>query len=297
MPSANVNMHRSVVATPSLFRSHLSLARVSNTPTVVSNVLAGVVLAHALALDWVTVGLCVTMALFYTAGMYLNDILDLEIDRVQRPDRPIPSGAVSLPLAWGITIALFAVGLLLLIPAGWPAFASGVVLIACIAVYDAWHKGNPLGPLFMGGTRVLVYITAFLAFSREWTWEATLWCVVMLLYVAGLTSIAKTEHGPSATRYWPLVALALPVVLALSREQSSAVIALSVLFIAWAVYCCSFVYMSSRRSIGGAIARLIAGISLVDALVLATHEAWWGVMVAMVAFVATVVLQRWIRGT
>lgn len=282
---------------PSVFRSHLALARISNTPTVISNVLAGVVLAHPLGLDWLTVGICVAIVFFYTAGMYLNDILDLEIDRTQRPDRPVPSGAVPLKLAWGITIALFLVGLILLIPAGAAALIAGVALIACIAVYDFWHKGNPIGPLFMGGTRVLVYVTAFFAFSRSWMGEATLWCAVMLLYVAGLTSISKSEHGPSATRYWPLASLFLPVILAVSRSQGSVVLILSVVFILWVVYCGSFVYAASRRSIGGAIARLIAGISLVDALLLATHEAWWGVAIALAAFVSTVVLQRWIRGT
>lgn len=293
MPSASARARTQ----PSAFRSHLALARVSNTPTVVSNVLAGSVLAHPLGLDWLTIGLCVSIALFYTAGMYLNDILDLEIDRQQRPDRPIPSGAVTLKLAWTITIAFFAIGLALLVPAGLPAFIAGVGLIACIAVYDYWHKGNPIGPLFMGGTRVLVYVIAFLAFSRDWTTDATLWCVVMLLYVAGLTSISKTEHGPVAMRYWPLVSPFLPVVLAISRSQDLIVLLLAAVFVGWVIYCCSFVYVPSRRSIGGAIARLIAGISLVDALLLATHAAWWGVGVALIAFVATVVLQRWIRGT
>ncbi|MEZ4496419.1 MAG: UbiA family prenyltransferase [Thermomicrobiales bacterium] len=66
-------------------------------PTVISNVLTRVVLATVLEWDWLIVALCVSMALFYTAGMYLNDILDLEIDRVQRPRRPIPSGIVPAP--------------------------------------------------------------------------------------------------------------------------------------------------------------------------------------------------------
>ena len=58
--------------------AHLSLARISNAPTVVSNVLAGVALASVIAP--VTVGgtalLAVAMVLYYTAGMYLNDLFD-----------------------------------------------------------------------------------------------------------------------------------------------------------------------------------------------------------------------------
>lgn len=279
------------------FRPYLALARVSNTPTVISNVLAGVVLATALKLEWLVVALCIAMALFYTAGMYLNDILDLENDRTQAPDRPLPSGAVSPRTAWIITIALFVIGLILVIPAGLPAVAASIALIACIVVYDAWHKGNPIGPVFMGGTRVLVYVVAFLAFSAEWTWEITLWCGAMLVYVAGLTSISKTEHGPAGLRYWPVVSLFVPAVLALSFELNIGTVLLSLALSGWAVYSLSFVLIQARRSIGRSIAQLIAGISLVDALVLATHEAWWGVLIAIIAFGATVYLQRWIRGT
>ena len=34
---------------------------------------------------------------FYTAGMILNDLLDYEVDVRERPERPLPSGAVSRP--------------------------------------------------------------------------------------------------------------------------------------------------------------------------------------------------------
>src|SRR5690242_3153058 len=93
MRSANVPLPTPSI---SILRAHLSLARISNTPTVVSNVLAGAALATTLAFGWQIVALCLATALFYTAGMYLNDILDVEIDRQQRPDRPIPSGTVSM---------------------------------------------------------------------------------------------------------------------------------------------------------------------------------------------------------
>ena len=34
----------------------------------------------------------------YLAGMVLNDVYDVEIDRRERPDRPLPSGRI--PVAW-----------------------------------------------------------------------------------------------------------------------------------------------------------------------------------------------------
>ncbi|MGC4106273.1 MAG: UbiA family prenyltransferase [Thermomicrobiales bacterium] len=278
-------------------RAHLSLARISNTPTVVSNVLAGAALATSLTFGWPIVALCLATALFYTAGMYLNDILDVEIDRQQRPDRPIPSGVVPMPVAWGATGAMFAIGLGLVATTNLRAVIAAIALIGVIAVYDAWHKGNPVGPLFMGGTRVLVYVMAFFAFAGAWTTEATLWCAAMLLYVAGLTSIAKMEHGPAGFRYWPVVALFLPPVLAIVRDFSPGVIVLAGVMVGWAVYSLTFVYQQKPPAFGRAIASLIAGISLLDALLLATHGEWIAVGIALIAFVATNVLQRWIRGT
>jgi hypothetical protein len=280
------------------FRAHLALARISNTPTVVSNVLAGAVLAAPLVLDRTILLLVIAMALFYTAGMYLNDIFDYEIDVRDRPERPLPSGRVGITVAWMLVIAMAGLGLVLLATVSAASFISGVVLVGLIAVYDFWHKGNPIGPLLMAGTRVLVYVTAFTAYSTDVTMEFVLWCIVMLAYVAGLTSIAKTESLPSVGRYWPLVAVLLPVAAALvSDPVNIGMWLLALFFIGWVVYSVRFAYRQTNRQVGGAIARLIAGISLVDALVLATYEAWWGVLIALVAFAATIFFQRYIRGT
>jgi 4-hydroxybenzoate polyprenyltransferase len=280
------------------FRAHLALARISNTPTVVSNVLAGAVLAAQLAVDWPLVAVVIAMTLFYTAGMYLNDIFDYAVDVQERPERPLPSGRVDIPVAWAMTIAMLALGLVLLGVVSAASFLSGIILVVLIVVYDFWHKGNPVGPLLMAGTRVLVYVTAFTAYSTGFSSEQLGWCIVMLAYVAGLTSIAKTESLPAVGRYWPLVAVFLPVVAALIADPgNTGVWLLIILFTGWVLSSIRFAYRQTDRRVGAAIARLIAGISLVDALVLATHEAWWGVLVALVAFATTIFFQRYIRGT
>jgi 4-hydroxybenzoate polyprenyltransferase len=278
-------------------RDHLRIARISNSPTVVSNVLAGAVLATAL--DWSVEIVCVAIAmvLFYTAGMYLNDILDYEIDRQQRSERPLPSGAIARSEAVVVTVILFVAGFSLLLTAGMRPFLAGIVLMGAIALYDAWHKGNAIGPLIMGSTRVLVYVIAFLTFSSDISWRLVIWSAVMLLYIAGLTSIAKTEHGPSLTRYWPVAALFPAVIVAVGDEPSVWTFAVSAIFVAWVIYCLSFVYVPTKRSIGGAIGRLIAGVSILDALVLASRNANWGVVIAFLCFGLTIFFQRYIRGT
>src|SRR5437764_8560472 len=81
------------------FYGYLTLARISNSPTVISNTLAGAALAGVLRPDGKTSLIAIAMVLFYTAGMYLNDLLDYGIDCRERPERPLPTGSVSRPTA------------------------------------------------------------------------------------------------------------------------------------------------------------------------------------------------------
>ncbi len=47
-------------------------------------------------------------AVLNAASNGLNQIFDLEIDRINKPKRPLPSGRLSLREAWGFTLAAFA---------------------------------------------------------------------------------------------------------------------------------------------------------------------------------------------
>jgi geranylgeranylglycerol-phosphate geranylgeranyltransferase len=47
------------------------------------------------------------------AGNVINDVFDIEIDKINRPDRPIPSGAISLKQAKIYSVILWAIGILL----------------------------------------------------------------------------------------------------------------------------------------------------------------------------------------
>lgn len=272
---------------------YLALARVSNSPTVVSNVLAGAALAGGLWAPRVAL-LAGAMVLFYTAGMYLNDWFDYEIDRRERPDRPLPSGLIARHHALAITVGLFIVGCGLLWAASWRALLSGLVLVGVIVIYDAWHKTNPFSPVLMALTRMLVYVTAFLAFQAEVTADLLFACGLMLSYLIGLTFIAKSETKASFTAQWPTLCLLLPVVYFAWRLPINWTWILLVAFAGWVLFSKSFVY---RGQIGAGITRLIAGISLLDALVLASMAAILGVVAAVGAFLLTLFLQRYIKGT
>ncbi|HJZ46332.1 MAG TPA: UbiA family prenyltransferase [Roseiflexaceae bacterium] len=276
---------------------YLALARISNSPTVASNVLAGAALAGALAPNGNIALLAVAMVLFYTAGMFLNDLCDYAIDCRARPDRPLPSGAVTRAEASAATVGLFVGGLAMLWLLGPTPFLGGLVLVGLIVLYDIWHKSNPLSPLIMAGCRAMVYVIAFVVFAPQPTGALALAASVLGLYIVGLTALAKSEALPGAAKHWPAVALILPAVAFLAQRPSLAALPTALVFLGWVLYSLSFAYRKRGRSIGGAIGRLIAGVALCDALVLALARAWLGVALALVAFGLTLLFQRYIKGT
>lgn len=277
------------------WRGWLALARISNTPTVVSNTVAGAVLASAAAAAGTVAVVAVAMALFYTAGMILNDVLDEEVDRRERPERPLPSGAVSRRAAIAAVAALFVAGAALLAARGLAPFLAGLGLIALIVLYDAWHKGNALSPVLMAGCRALVYVVAALAVAGAVGGEVWGGAALLLVYVVGLTQVAKTEGSGIAAR-WPVLAVLAPVAYWAKELPSVEVALLLVAFAAWAGWALWLVL--ARRRIGPAVGRLIAGVALYDALAVAgAGGSAAAVAVCLAAFAATIALQTKIAGT
>ncbi len=279
---------------------YLALARISNSPTVVSNTLAGAALAGALWPDGKMGFIAIAMVLFYTAGMYLNDLMDYTVDCRERPERPLPAGIVSRSAAFAVALALFGCGSLLLWSVGPHPFLSGLVLIALIICYDRWHKSNPLSPLLMALCRLMVYITAFLAFSVQSFSTLLIPGSLLVLYVIGLTYIAKTENKPSITSVSIVATLFLPTVYFTARQLQQVqwvTLPLILFFTIWVAYSVSFAFRSPKRQVGRTVGQLIAGISLLDALVLAASGSLLGTPLALLSFALTLYWQRYVRGT
>ena len=80
----------------------------------------------------------------YAAGMALNDYFDLDVDRRERPGRPLPSGRVAAGVAAAIGWAGLTLGLVLALVAGEGGLSStlivGVLLALAILSYDAGLK-------------------------------------------------------------------------------------------------------------------------------------------------------------
>lgn len=76
-------------------------------------------------------------------GNAINDYFDREIDSINRPDRPIPRGAVAPRAALAFSLALFvaAIGLTLLLPP--IAVAIAVINLLALIAYTEVFKGLP----------------------------------------------------------------------------------------------------------------------------------------------------------
>lgn len=284
----------------------LRLGRVSNLPTVWTNVATGIVLAGGGYVPLQAALLLVALSLFYVGGMYLNDFFDRDIDRRERPERPIASGLVEAQTvaSGGFTMLVVALVLLTWVGygigggTGWRTPLAGLALAATIVFYDWYHKNNPLSPLVMGLCRVLVYITAGSAVVTVLPTGLLIAAAMLLCYLIGLTYIAKQENVNQLRSMWPLLFLVAPFLYTLPLAAGDITVRVPyVAFALWVTFALSFLLRGTRRNVPRAVAALLAGICLLDALLIAAHGQTTLAWLAGVGFVLTLLLQRYVPAT
>jgi hypothetical protein len=284
---------------PVLAATLLKLGRVSNLPTVWTNVLAGAVLGGG---DWRSAKLGVmlaAMSLFYVGGMYLNDYFDRAIDARERPERPIPSGDIAASAVAAIGFALVGAGAIATAAMGPAAAAMAALLAVSIVAYDWHHKGNPFAPVVMGACRALVYGATATALSGGVTIFTAIAAVAVGAFVAGLTYAARQESLDRVGNLWPLLLLIAPLAVAVGAFRQG--LAAFAVCVALAACIAASAYLLAKRPGTGAVSRavglLIAGISLCDAAIMASTGAIAPALVAVVGFPLTLIAQKYVAGT
>lgn len=284
----------------------LALGRVSNLPTVWSNTLAGVVLAGVSPLQWNLLPLLLAMTLAYTGGMFLNDAFDRKTDARERPERPIPSGQIKAAevFAAGFTLLAGAVFFTLLAALGGTsgsvlmAGLMAVLLCSAIVLYNVWHKDNPYSPFVMGLCRLFVYLCAAFTMTKNPSVMVYIGAIVLLAYLIGLTYVAKQENLGEVKNMWPVAFIAAPLCYGIFTAISDPQVWLPLaLFTPWACYCLYLVTRKKAGNIPTAVVSMIAGISLVDAIFIASTSSLTIMVFALGAFALTLFLQRYISGT
>ena len=178
----------------SRLRSALQLVRLPNVLTAAADSLAGwLVVGGALGdvARWLPLALA-SMSL-YAAGMALNDWFDLEIDRRERPSRPLPSGRVPVGLAAAIGWGGLALGIALAALGSERTFGVACALAGMILAYDSGLKHTFLGPWAMGSCRGLNMLLGMAALPSAGGPPAWVAAGAFALFVAGVTWISRSE--------------------------------------------------------------------------------------------------------
>ena len=138
-----------------MLKPFFQLVRIPTVFSAFSNVYAGYWIGGGAASPRSLILGLVAGGLYLMAGMALNDIADYKVDKEERSSRPLPSGVISLPTAWMVTLGMFALAFICQWLANPIAACVGVVLILAIFLYNFVFKGTLLGPISMGACRVL----------------------------------------------------------------------------------------------------------------------------------------------
>jgi 4-hydroxybenzoate polyprenyltransferase len=285
-------------------RTALRLGRVSNLPTTWTDVVAGALLSGRALSPGLAAGLCAAVSALYVGGMYLNDAFDREYDARERPERPIPRGEASASSVFAVGFALLVLGVLLvaglaLLRAGGtgaPPVLAALALALLIVLYDAYHKHNPLSPALMALNRVLVYVTAALS-VRAAVSPLLLWgCAVLFGYLTGLSYAAKQENLREPRGLWPLLVMAAPFAFAPALATGAGALAYAALA-GWTAYSLHPLLDRRRRDVKRAVSQLIAGISLLDAMLVASQGRPALALLCALGLLATLLAQRFVPGT
>ena len=311
-------------------------ARIANLPSVVSNVWLGCVLAVAgyhMSDDRQflqhTAVLCVACVFLCLSGNFLNDWADRAWDATHRPERALPRGLFP-PRIYLLLAALCGLlGLGAAVAVHPLCLVVALAIMLNIIVYTWLHKRTAWAVIPMGLCRALLPVMGVLGFAGPENFStspAMAWIVLapipagLFCHVAGLSlnarheSLAESVRG--ATNFAPLwFAAAAASMFAwtilwrltilwncLYSPMPVAFCALGLLPYSLWITCCLTI---SRRPVSRQVANLLAGIPLVDWIVLLpvglealsagvspTYLSFFCLLVSPLAFLAGKLLQR-----
>ena len=272
--------------------AYLQLIRPANITTAWADILLGCAAAGAIgdnnfslvSLSWLilaTTGL-------YGGGVVFNDVCDAELDAVERPERPIPSGRVSLPGAIALGTILLLVGI---ISAAMVSSLSAILAIAVAVtalLYDKWGKHQTfLGPINMGmcrGGNLLLGVSVITgAVSDRWYLA-----LIPIVYIAAITAISQGEvHGGKKTTgimAISLIAIIICSILGLAiLPQYSLLITLPFLVLFMALVLPAFMQATTNpipELIQGAVKAGVLSLIVLDATIAAGFTSWtYGLLV------------------
>jgi 4-hydroxybenzoate polyprenyltransferase len=268
--------------------------RPANIVTSVADVLAGISISGYFLnfeADYFPVLLlCVSTIGLYGGGIVFNDVFDADLDKIERPERAIPSGAVKLNEAIFLGIFLLFTG----IAAAFSLSSLSGILASLIAffalIYNKYSKHHSfLGPLNMGlcrGLNLLLGISIIASALNEWYFLG----MAPLIYIFSITMISQGEvHGSNRNKLYYgaiLYLMVISIMLYFSWIKGQVLIALFFIIpFAWMIFkpLLTAIKEPLGKNIGKAVKAGVISLILMDA-------AWAAVFGSPVAAICIAIL-------
>lgn len=184
-------------------RTYLELVRLPNLFTAVGDIVAGyLIVSRGLTVSWRDlIILALASVCLYAGGVVLNDYFDRDIDAVERPERPIPSGRIHERDVLKLGFRLLGLGCVFAVGVGVPSLIVALLLACTIVLYDAKGKRiEYVGSANMGACRFLNVVlgatgaSGAAAFQLEtWLWFVLPAAFLVFLYISAVTLLATGE--------------------------------------------------------------------------------------------------------
>lgn len=317
-------------------RALLATARIANVPSVVINVLTGMYSMGFLfdtdtpCWDQQTILPVIAACCLYLAGNFLNDWYDVAWDREHRPERAIPSGLLRRDLYLGIAIVLVIIGGMMTWQVSKTVCFTYAIILCLVIAYTLLHKRHAYSIWIMGACRAGLYVLGMGAMSAGFRvlrdlftgwqdWQGVAIAIAILLpvlgmfsYIAGISLLARYESRPadlSSTKWIAALLLLFPLCTHLAPWvgaiylgfplSESWVGCFGILpFLGWTLF-----VVCSNATVGQKVARLLAGIALVDSLywlsmgwaeyaMMGYGVILWFSLLPLLAFVLALLLQK-----
>ncbi len=161
--------------------------------TAMSNVFAAHLILTQGEIAWPGLLLLLgSTAALYSGGMTLNDWFDYDVDLLERPSRPLPSGRISRRHALLFGSLLLAGGVGLDALAGTPSFYLALFIASLVLIYNGGLKRTVAGGLAMGGGRYLNWLLGFSLLPL--TEQSLLIPIPIFLYIMAITLLSREEE-------------------------------------------------------------------------------------------------------
>ncbi|MCC8424843.1 UbiA-like protein EboC [Mucilaginibacter sp. UR6-11] len=273
---------------------YLRLMRPANIVTSVADVLAGIAISGYFYHLTFTTGsfypvvlLCLSTIGLYSGGIVFNDVFDAELDKVERPERAIPAGLVSLKEAsfLGIFLLLWGIGFAFSYSNHAGALAVAIAFFALL--YNKISKHIKfIGPLNMGlcrGLNLLLGISISVPMLTHFYYLAA----VPVIYIFSITMISQGEvHGGNKRNLYiggVLYAIVIAAILYFAISQQQSITIGFVLPFAWMIFrpLLSAIKDPVGKNIGLAVKAGVISLILMDAAWAAAFGAIWaGIFIA-----------------